>query len=119
MIHLIDHRTGMIIVEKLIVRSTFSGRLRGFAYRKIPAHDTAMLFLNTKRIHTIGMFFPLDIHYFDDSMYFLESMRHVPPNTIPASPIGTRHILEVPVMNSKSILFRKREQVSLVFGVKR
>ena len=77
-----------------------------------------MLFLNTRKVHTFGMFFNLDIYYLDCSMKFIGSALNVPPNRIPSAPTGTKHILEVPVMDfKKTTLFRNGEQLSLVFGV--
>lgn len=117
MIHLVDQNTGTVIVKDLVVRSTFSERLRGFAFFKAPGPDKAMLFLNTRRVHTFGMFFPLDLHYFNTSMQYLQCTRNVQPNKIPASPKGTRHILEIPfTFTNKSILLRRGQRVSLVFG---
>lgn len=96
MIRLIEGKTGDTLIEEVLIRSTFPGRLRGFSFYKIPKKKTAMLFLNTRKIHTFGMFFSLDLFYFDASFRCLEDRRGVRPNSIPCSPKGTRHILEVP-----------------------
>jgi len=119
MIRLIDQRTGSVLVEDLIILWTFLGRLRGFAFYKIPEPGTAMLFLNTRRIHTFGMHFPLDIYYFDISLKVLGKRLCVKPYTFPTSPKGSRHIMEIPTQETKRpISLKNGEQLSLVFGVR-
>lgn len=94
--HIVNAAKGKVILESLRIRSTFSGRLRGFACQKKLRYQTGMFFPDTRRIHTFGMFFPLDIYFFDGSMEFLGKKTHVLPRSFPKSCPGTHHILEIP-----------------------
>jgi uncharacterized membrane protein (UPF0127 family) len=119
MIHFIDERTGAILIEDLVIRSTFPGRLRGFSFKKPPEHKTAMLFLDTSKVHTFGMLFLLDLYFFDASLHCIGFKRGIPPNSFPSSPKGTRHILEVPCRHGKSThLFNEGRKASLILGVR-
>ena len=92
---LVNTRTGDIVIEKLFVRATFWGRFRGLLLKRSMIAGSGMLFIDTRRVHTIGMFFPLDLYFFCSSLCFIGSDFHVMPFTIPRSPKGTQHILEV------------------------
>ena len=119
MIKLIDHITGATIINHLKIQSKYFDKLRGYALRKTVEYDTAMFFLNTRRVHTFGMFFPLNLYYFDDSLRLLECKQNVQPNRIPVSPKGTRHIMEVPAFNLKNpIILQGKGKLSFVFGEK-
>ena len=96
MIRLINTVTGDILIEKLLVRATFWGRLRGLLFYQELGTGAAMLLVNTKRVHTHGMLFPLDLYFFDGSMHHIDSRQRVMPWKLPESPEGTQHILEIP-----------------------
>jgi|GEM_PF-5814572 len=93
---LVNAAKDAVILESLRVRSTFSGRLRGFSCQKKPHCQIGMFFPATRRVHTFGMFFPLDIYFFNGSMEFLGKKIKVLPQSFPGSFPGTRHILEIP-----------------------
>lgn len=93
--HLVRTATGDILVEKLLVRATFWGRLRGLLFHRELDAGAAMLLVDTKRVHTHGMFFPLDLYFFDNSMRLIDSKHLVTPWRWPESPKGTHHVLEV------------------------
>lgn len=101
---LVNAAKGTVILESLRVRSTFSGRLRGFACQKKPRCQTGMFFPDTRRIHTFGMFFPLDIYFFDGSMAFMGKRIRVFPGSFPISHPQTHHILEIPYSENISPL---------------
>lgn len=119
MINLINEETGSTLVEDIVIQSTFMERLRGFAFYRISNRCGAMFFLKTKRVHTFGMLFPLNLYYFDASLRFITSKRGVRPNSLPISPKCAQHILEVPIGNSEiSIPLKKGERISLIFKVR-
>ena len=62
---LLNTATGDILIERLLVRTTWWGRLRGLLFHRTPETGSAMLLVDTKRVHTHGMRFPLDLYYFD------------------------------------------------------
>ena len=92
---LVNRNTGQVILEGVVIKSTFSGRLTGYTLRS-GIGPPGMLFMDTRRVHTWGMLFPLDLYFFDASLLFLGSSRAVQTIRFPRSPKGTRHILEVP-----------------------
>ena len=93
---LVNAAKDTVILESLRVCSTFSGRLRGFACQKKPHCQTGMFFPVTRRVHTFGMFFPLDLYFFNGLMEFLGKKIKVLPRSFPKSLPRTRHILEIP-----------------------
>ncbi len=112
---LINRNTRQMIMEGVDIKSTFLGRLTGYTLRT-GIGSTSMLFMDTRRVHTWGMLFPLDLYFFDASLIFLGSSRAVQPMRFPRSPKGTRHILEVPCHDSNPPLgLETGEQVSILW----
>ena len=87
--------TGNILVERLLVIATFWGRLRGLLFHRGLETGSAMLLVATRRVHTHGMLFPLDLYFLNGSMRLIESQHRVVPWRLPDSPEGTQHILEI------------------------
>ena len=113
---LVNRNTGQVIVEKLDVRSTFFGRLKGYALRA-DIGPPGMLFLDTPKVHTLGMLFPLDLYFFDASLHLLGSTQAVGPMRFPRSPRGTCHILEVPHhTHNLSLELAAGERVSILWS---
>ena len=111
---LLHTATGNILIEKLLVRATFWGRLRGLLFYDKLETGTAMLLVNTKKVHTNGMFFPLDLYFFDRSMHLIDSQYSVMPWRLPESPQGTQHILEIQHNTTNEPLeLNQGEQVSI------
>ncbi|UCG38307.1 MAG: DUF192 domain-containing protein [bacterium] len=120
MISLVEPQTGRILLHYLKVRSTFFGRLRGFAFMVKPGSYSGMLFLDAGRVHTFGTLFCLDLYFFDQSLRLQDLRLCVPPNRCPSSPRGTRHILEVPHTGRSGLLpLSPGDQVSLLYHVQR
>ena len=92
---LLHTATGNILIEKLLVRATLWGRLRGLLFYDELETGSAMLLVNTKRVHTHGIVFPLDLYFFDRSMHLIDTQYNVMPWSLPESPQGTLHILEI------------------------
>jgi uncharacterized membrane protein (UPF0127 family) len=115
---LVKTGTGHILVENLLVRATLWGRLRGlFLYPQLEK-DAAMFFIATKRVHTCGMLFPLDLYFFSRSMRLIGSKRRVVPWKLPESPEDTHHILEIHHRPSiKPLRLKVGEQVSILWQV--
>ena len=110
--------TGEILVEILLVRATFWGRLRGLLFHREMETGSAMLFIATKRVHTHGMLFPLDLYFFNCSMCLIDSQHRVMPWRLPESPEGTQHILEIRNRASTEPLrLNIGEQVSILWKI--
>jgi uncharacterized membrane protein (UPF0127 family) len=92
---LLNTKTKEILVEKLIVRGTFLERFKGLLFYKELKHGSAMLLVGTEKVHTLGMYFPIDLYFFSESMCLIDTTFNVPPWKIPRSPEGTRHVLEI------------------------
>lgn len=92
---LVRTTTGDILIEKLLVRATFRGRLRGLLFHRELETGSAMLIVDTKRVHTLGMLFPLDLYFFNSSMRLIDFKHLVTPWRWPESPKGTHHVLEI------------------------
>ncbi|MDF1535010.1 MAG: DUF192 domain-containing protein [bacterium] len=113
---LVNSNTGQVILDELDVRSTFFGRLTGYALRGF-INCPGMLFLDTPRVHTLGMLFPLDLYFFDTSLRLLGSSQAIRPMKFPRSPRGTRHILEIPHhAHNLSVELEAGEQVSILWS---
>ena len=56
MIQLVNYDTGRAVLERVSLRSTFFGRLTGYL-AKDSQDIPGILFLDTPRVHTIGMRF--------------------------------------------------------------
>ena len=87
--------TGNILVERLLVKATFWGCLRGLLFHRELETGSAMLLVATRRVHTYGMLFPLDLYFLNGSMRLIESQHRVMPWRLPNSPEGTQYILEI------------------------
>ena len=92
---LVKTETKATLVKNLMVRTTFWGRLKGLLFFRKLDPGSAMLLISTKRVHTFGMAFPLDIYFFNESMRLIAAQSCVLPWRMPKSPKGTQHILEV------------------------
>jgi len=118
MTSLIKTATKEILVKKLLIRTSFSGRLRGLLFRRELEKDTAMLLLGTRQVHTFGMLFPLDLYFFCASMNLIDKRFNVKPWGIPVSPLETRHILEVPHCPlNEGLQIKTGEQISIFWRV--
>lgn len=95
MSRLLSFATGKTLIERLDVRATFWGRFRGLLFYRNTEEDSAVWLMGTGRIHTFGMLFPLDLYFFDPSLTLIGFRRGVRPWSLPLSPRGTKHILEV------------------------
>ena len=111
---LVKQGTGQVVLEGLNICSTFNGRLMGYLLRT-NHKSPGLLFVDTPRVHTLWMQFPLDLYFFDVSMHFLGSSSAVRPMRFPESPATTRHIIEIPHRNNKQPLkLQEGEQVSII-----
>jgi uncharacterized membrane protein (UPF0127 family) len=116
---LLNTVTGSVLIEKLLVRATFWGRLRGLLFHRGLETGAAMLLVATKRVHTHGMLFPLDLYFFNSSMCLIDSRNRVMPWKLPESPQGTQHILEIPYRAAAEPLrLDIGEQVSILWRIR-
>jgi uncharacterized membrane protein (UPF0127 family) len=116
---LVKTGTGHILVKNLLVRATSWGRLRGLILYPQLEKDSAMFFVATKRVHTHGMLFPLDLYFFSRAMQLIGSQRCVVPWELPESPQGTHHILEIHHRPSlEPLRLKVGEQVSILWKIR-
>jgi len=116
---LLNTATGDILIERLLVRTTWWGRLRGLLFHRTPETGSAMLLVDTKRVHTHGMRFPLDLYFFNSSMRLICSLHRVMPWKLPKSPKEARHILEVPhSAGAEPLRLNIAEQVSILWRIR-
>ena len=116
---LVNTVTGDILIEKLLVRATIWGRFRGLMFHRKLETGAAMLLVATRRVHTHGMLFPLDLYYFNGSMRLIDSRHRIMPWKLPESPEGTQHILEIPHSCAANPLqLNIGEQVSILWRVR-
>jgi uncharacterized membrane protein (UPF0127 family) len=116
---LFKHDTGQIVLEGLDICSNFYQRLTGYILRT-DLESPGLLFVNTSRVHTLGMLFSLDIYFFDASMRYLGSSLAVRPMKFPESLPETRYILEIPHRNDKHTLnLVAGEQVHIIRGTEK
>jgi len=116
---LVNTVTGDILIEKLLVRATFWGRFRGLIFHRKLETGAAMLLVATRRVHTHGMLFPLDLYFFNGSMRLIDSRHCIMPWKLPESPEGTQHILEIPhTSTAEPLQLSIGEQVSILWRVR-
>lgn len=96
MVELLNSRTGKTLIKNLSIRTTFLDRLTGYMMVPFPEKGSGILMLNTTRIHTSFMKFPLDIIYLDRALKIIRTTRNVPGFRFPSPPSGCRHIVEAP-----------------------
>ena len=96
MMKLINTRTGQTFLNNLSIKSSFWGRLRGYLFIPESEKENGMLLLTTKRVHTFGMDYSLDLYFLDRSLKLIDIQRDLKPNKVSASPKGCAHILEIP-----------------------
>jgi uncharacterized protein len=97
-VSLLNQRTGRVCLPLLHIRSGFRQRLCGYLMRRPagPPGTEGMLLIDTPRVHTLFMGFPLDLYYLDGSLRVLERRPGIPPFRFPGSARGCRHVLEIP-----------------------
>lgn len=107
-----------VLVEKLSVREDYWGRLRGLMFLRKISSGSGMLLVGTKRVHTFGMLFSIDLYFFDSSMRLIDFLFNVLPCRIPSSPSGTCYILELAhTGNDEKLRIEKGEQASIIWKV--
>src|SRR3954465_11902595 len=79
---------------RVAVARSFRSRLRGLALRSAPPGH-ALLIPRCRCVHTFGMRFSLDLHWFDRGGRLLAVDRAVPPSRVIARR-GAWAVLEVP-----------------------
>lgn len=70
-------------------------RLRGLLGRKEPFPGTGLLLERVRSIHTIGMDYPIDVVFLDDSMQVIRVYHCVPPGTLCVRAPDAMHALEL------------------------
>lgn len=113
---LVRTETKATLVGNLMIRTTFWGRLKGLLlFRKLDP-GSAMLLISTKKVHTFGMVFPLDLYFFNESMRLITVQSCVLPWSVPKSPEGTQNILEVHHLpDAEPLKLNIGEQVSILW----
>lgn len=96
MVKLINTETGHTFLEKVLVRTSFWGRLTGYLLKSRIKNCDGILLINTSRVHTCGMSLSLDLYFLDSGLRLIAVDRCIKPNRIPPSPADCKHILEVP-----------------------
>ena len=100
-----------VIVRNLKVADGFFSRFAGLQFqRKLPP-ETALLLVPQKSIHTIGVFFSLDVVMLDRSGLVLDVRRRVAPFRMVIAPKGTHAILE---MNGDTCPLTRNERLQVV-----
>jgi uncharacterized membrane protein (UPF0127 family) len=92
---LVNSSTGTVLIEKLFFRKSIFLRAIGLLFRHGLEINSGILLFCTRRIHTYGMLFPVDLYFFDSHLRLISKQSNVLPGHAPRSPFGTRHILEI------------------------
>lgn len=112
---LINTSTGLILIEKLLFRKSIFLRAIGLLFRQSLEIDSGMFLFATRRVHTYGMLFSVDLYFFDSSLCFIGKQCNVMPGHAPKSPADTRHILEVQHRNPvKNLRIEHGDRVSII-----
>ena len=118
MVKLVNTRTGKTVIKNLSVRKTFLEKLTGYMMVPRPEADSGLLLLNTTRVHTLFMKFPLDLLYLDRSWKIIKTARNISGFRFPSPPSGCRHITEVPHGGTESRFDIKRgDRLSIVLKI--
>jgi uncharacterized membrane protein (UPF0127 family) len=86
------------LLDKVRIMRGFLERGFGLMGRKRmpPSWGQALLFPDTRSLHTFGMRFALDIAFLDRGGQVLKILANVPPGRAVVGPQGSRHALEAP-----------------------
>ncbi|OGJ52256.1 hypothetical protein A2335_02155 [Candidatus Peregrinibacteria bacterium RIFOXYB2_FULL_32_7] len=74
--------------------STFFQRFLGLSYKR--NSKFALLFKNTKCVHTFGMFFQIHLLCLNQNFEIIKIKTNLKPFRIFIAPKGTKHIIEIP-----------------------
>lgn len=77
------------------VAKGFRTRLRGLAFRDRDETGPGLLIPGCASVHTFGMRFGLDLHFFDEEGRVISVRRRVPPRRL-VWQRGARAVLEIP-----------------------
>lgn len=85
----------------LDVANNFFKRLKGLMFKESIDENYALLFINTNRIHTSFMKFPIAVHYLDENFKTID-YEIIEPWKIGKKVEGAKHVIET----SPTIIFK-------------
>lgn len=81
--------------EKSYIADKFWDQLIGLMFKKDISEECAVVFPKCNSLHTMNMFFSLDIIYIDENSNILKICRNIKPWKITKGPKGTRTAIEM------------------------
>lgn len=86
-----------VLVRRGKVASTLWSRLVGLLGRRVFEPGDGLLLRGEQAIHTLGMFFPIDVVYLDRESRVLRAVRALPPQRLGPLVRGAHNVLELPI----------------------
>jgi hypothetical protein len=115
---LVDRDTGLVVVERLELATTFGQRFWGWQFRAVPPAGTGVLIAPCNSVHTFGMRFAIDVAYLAEDGRILSVRPHLAPWRIGPHVHEAKAVLEVP--SGRCLLQEgQRLGVELPSGVRR
>ena len=91
----------LVLVENLMMATTFIRRLRGLMFTAELLPGEGLFLSPCNSVHTFFMRYPLDVLFLDGQMQILRCLSCIQPNRISPLIRGARHAVEMPAGNIK------------------
>ena len=86
----------LVLVENLMMATTFICRLRGLMFTSELLPGEGLFLSPCNSVHTFFMRYPLDVLFLDGQMQILQCLSCIQPNRISLLVRGARHAVELP-----------------------
>jgi uncharacterized membrane protein (UPF0127 family) len=102
------------IAVNLEVAETFRARSKGLLGKSSLAAGEGLLIRPCKGVHTIGMKFPIDVVFLDNSNKVIGICKELQPNRLTAIRLRAASVLELPVGTVEATALKLGDEVELV-----
>ncbi len=103
-----------VILEQAELAESFLRRLKGLLGRKELTPGLGMVIRPCRSIHTLGMAFPIDVGFVDESGRLCLLVERLPPGKLGVRAREARYVIEAPAGTFAAAGVKQGDQVALV-----
>ncbi len=102
-----------VVLERAELAESFLRRMKGLLGRKELAPGRGMVIRPCRSIHTLGMAFPIDVGFADESGRLCLVVENLPPGRLGVSARDAHYVIEAPVGTFAAAGVRPGDRVAL------
>jgi len=110
---LITENKEIIIARKVIIADTFLRRFVGLMGKLSLASHEALMLVPCSQVHTMFMFFPLDLLFLDEDMVIVKIVYHLRPFSISPNVKNAKYVVEMKSGTLEGLELKEGERVIL------